>query len=63
MDDTSGFYKYDEGTLLFGPNFVESRDFKLERSNHEEYTYPVQGWSWFYSEEDAREYFGIKKTE
>jgi hypothetical protein len=50
MDDTSGFYKNDEGALLFGPNFVESRDFKLERAKHTEYTYPVQGWSWFDSE-------------
>lgn len=60
MDDTSGFYKNDDGTLLFGPNFVESRDYKLERSNHEEYTYPVDGWRWFESEVEAREYFEIQ---
>jgi hypothetical protein len=59
MDDTSGFYKNDEGALLFGPNFVESRDFKLERAKHTEYTYPVQGWSWFDSEAEAREHFGL----
>ncbi|MPL66053.1 hypothetical protein SDC9_11721 [bioreactor metagenome] len=59
MDDTSGFYKNDDGTLLFGPNFVESRDFKLERAKHGEYTYPVDGWYWFESEAEAREHFGL----
>lgn len=59
MNDTSGFYKNNDGTLLFGPNFVESRDFKLERSKHAEYTYPVQGWYWFDSEAEAAAAFGL----
>lgn len=61
MDDTSGFYKNDNGSLLFGPNFVESKDFKLERSRHTEYTYPVHGWSWFESEAEAKAFFEIKE--
>lgn len=59
MDDTSGFYKADGGALLFGPNFVESRDYKLERARHGEYAYPVHGWYWFESEAEAREHFGL----
>ena len=59
MDDTSGFYKADGETLLFGPNFVESRDFKLERAKHWEYAYPVHGWYWFESEAEARAGLGV----
>ncbi|OQA94181.1 MAG: hypothetical protein BWY22_02593 [Bacteroidetes bacterium ADurb.Bin217] len=42
-----GFIKTTEtGEVLFAPNFVSARDYELLAENHEEYTYPVDGWEW-----------------
>jgi hypothetical protein len=54
MDDTSGFYKLDEGQLLYGPNFVSNANFELNRESKAEHTYPVDGWYWFDSESEAK---------
>ena len=53
--DTSGFYKNDNGTLLFGPNFVLNSNYELRRETHEQHTYPIDGWHWFNAEAEARE--------
>ena len=45
--DTSGFYKKDNASLLFAPNWVQSKDYTLIRNDKDKYTYPVGGWSWF----------------
>lgn len=58
MEDTSGFYKLD-GELLYGPNFVLNQNYELRRETHEDHTYPVDGWYWFDSEDDARAHFGL----
>lgn len=63
MENTSGFYKIDNGQLFFGANFVESKDYNLQRDKHEEYNYPVNGWYWFESEADAREFFKLPEVE
>jgi hypothetical protein len=54
MDDTSGFYKLDEGQLLYGPNFVINANYQLNRETKDEHAYPVDGWSWFNTEEQAK---------
>ena len=51
--DTSGFYKNDNGTLLFGPNFVLNANYELRRETHDQHNYPVDGWFWFDSEQEA----------
>ena len=51
--DTSGFYKNDNGTLLFGPNFVLNANYELRRETHDQHNYPIDGWFWFDSEEEA----------
>ena len=56
--ETSGFYKLD-GELLYGPNFVLNANFELRRATHEQHTYPVDGWYWFDSEEEARIFFNL----
>lgn len=58
MEDTSGFYKYDAG-LMYGPNFVEGPSFTLTRETHNDFTYPIEGWYWFDSEDVAREFFNV----
>lgn len=61
MNDTSGFYKMDSGELLYGPNFIINKDFELRRETRNDHTYPVDGWSWFDSEEDAVAFFNTQK--
>lgn len=53
MDDTSGFYKQENGELLYGPNFVLNKNYELRRETHEQHNYPVDGWFWFDSELEA----------
>jgi hypothetical protein len=59
MDDTSGFYKYENQVLLYGPNEITGPYCDLLRQNHLDYTYPVDGWYWFDSEAQAKDFFGI----
>jgi hypothetical protein len=56
--DTSGFYKLD-GSLLYGPNYVLNADYKLFRETRDDHSYPVDGWHWFYTEEEARLFFDL----
>ena len=62
MEDTSGFYKLDGG-LLFAPNAVYNMDYTLLRELHDSYTYPTDGWYWFNTETDVREFFGLPPTD
>ena len=55
-----GFYKNDNGTLLFAPNFVESNDFQLYKENKDNYTYPIQGWYWFDTQQESETTLGIE---
>lgn len=60
--DTSGFYKLDaSGALLHAPNFVWNKNYNLERNLKDGYSYPVDGWSWFDSEEEAKAFFDIEE--
>ena len=53
MENTSGFYKEENGELLYGPNFVLNKNYELRKETHDQHTYPVDGWYWFDSEEEA----------
>jgi hypothetical protein len=57
--NTSGFYKAQGEDLLYAPIFVQSATYTLLRSDRENYLYPVDGWSWFSSKEDAYQYHQI----
>ena len=60
MDDTSGFYKRDPGgILLFGRYFVLNANYHLKRDEYASYEYPIDGWSWFESDEAARVALGF----
>jgi hypothetical protein len=61
--DTSGFYRLDDGVLLYAPNAVMGADLELLRSEHASYTYPILGWYWFDTEAAAREYFDLPPEE
>lgn len=57
--NTQGFYKFTNDELFYGPNFVSNANYELITVNHEQYSYPVDGWYYFESEELAREFFGL----
>jgi hypothetical protein len=54
---TEGFYKKQNEELLYGPNIVEGSGYVLLAQDKDAYEYPIDGWSWFESEEAAIEYF------
>jgi hypothetical protein len=61
MEDTAGFYKLDGEDLLFGPNFVLNKDYELRRETHDQHQYPINGWTWFDNEEEAKLAFNLTK--
>jgi hypothetical protein len=56
--DTSGFYKLD-GSLLYGPNYVLNAHYELRRETRDDHSYPIDGWYWFDTEEEARLFFDL----
>lgn len=52
--DTSGFYKNDNGNLLFGPNYVLNKDYELRRETDAKMEVEIDGWMFYDSEELAR---------
>lgn len=57
--NTSGFYKNENESLLFGPNYVLNANYELRRETKDQHTYPTDGWYWFDSEEEARVALGV----
>ena len=53
------FYKYEDGQLLVGENFVAGPTYSLHIDDKDLYQYPVDGWYWFDTEEQARTVFGV----
>lgn len=49
-----GFYKYNEGKLLFAESII-APNFTLVAEDKETYTFPVNGWYWFDSEQEAKD--------
>lgn len=54
MNETAGFYKSENGDLLYGPHYVLNMNYELRAESHDQHTYPVDGWYWFESEAAAR---------
>jgi len=53
-----GFYKL-EDELMCAPNMVCGTGIVLIREEKDTYQYPVDGWYWFDSIQDARIFFGL----
>ncbi len=62
MEDTSGFYKLENTQLLYGPSFIESFNYQLNRQYKNDYSYPIDGWYWFDSETEAKTFFNLPIT-
>jgi hypothetical protein len=47
--------------IHYAPNFVTfSSGLTLLAESHDQYQYPVDGWSWFENENQARAEFGVE---
>ena len=55
----AGFYKEQDGILLYAPEQVSGPDYDLFAYIHDSYTYPVGGWTWFDTKEAARIFFKV----
>ena len=56
---TEGFYKKQNEQLLYGPNTIEGNGYVLLAQDKDSYEYPIDGWLWFESEEEAKLFFSI----
>lgn len=52
-----GFYKKTDTEIIYAANSVEGPSYVLNVTNKDSYDYPVDGWIWAQSEEDAISYF------
>ncbi len=59
--DKAGFYKNDNGQLLYAPNYVINKDYELYKEQKDEHEYPANGWYWFNTREEALEFFDIEE--
>jgi hypothetical protein len=57
--NTSGFYKYQDEQIFYAPNYVEGQGYVLISEYKDQHEYPIDGWYWFESEEDAYVFFDL----
>jgi len=60
METTAGFYKLEDNNWQYAPNFVDAPNYQLLKENKDTYTYPIDGWYWFDTEQEAYEFFQIE---
>lgn len=62
MSETAGFYKLD-GVLLHGPNYVLNANYELRKETYDQHQYPVDGWYWFDTAQEAHAFFGLPEPD
>jgi hypothetical protein len=55
---TPGFYRFLDDTLQFGTK-IYAPNYTLLAEDHETYSYPVEGWRWFDTIQEAEVFFQI----
>ncbi len=61
--DTSGFYKKEGNMVFYGPNFVDSGSYYMDRETKDNYSYPYHDWYWFNSAQEAYQFFNLELPE
>jgi hypothetical protein len=56
-----GFYKFEDNNLFFAPNFIFAPTYELYAEMKNTYNYPIEGWYWFESKNDAIIFFNIEE--
>ena len=59
MNYSDGFYKVNDTTLLFAKNSVLGPSISITRTDKDTYEYPVDGWHWFDTLEEAVSFFNL----
>ena len=55
--NNAGFYKKEETQIAYAPNIVDGPNYLLVAADKDSYSYPVDGWVWADSFDDAIAYF------
>lgn len=55
---SAGFYKYENPIMLHG-TFVLDMNYELRLETKDEHQYPIDGWYWFDTEQEAYSFFGL----
>jgi hypothetical protein len=56
---TPGFGKFEDNSFQWAPNSVYAPGFTLLIADYQSYSYPMDGWYYFASREEAEEFFEI----
>ena len=66
MEEEKGFYKLETGgkrsVVLHGTN-ISNKDYNLAIENKDTHTYPVDGWTYFDTFEEATTFFNVTAEE
>ena len=54
------FYKKDNDMVLEAPNFVLNKNYELKKETKDTHIYPIDGWYWFDTIEEAYTFLGIE---
>ena len=54
------FYKLDNEEILEAPNGVYTPTNIITKDNYKDFNYPVEGWYWFDTIEEAYSFYGIE---
>jgi hypothetical protein len=57
------FYKKENDELLSAPNFVAMPDITLTAEEKDQHTYPINGWYWFDTLDDAISFYAKPATD
>ena len=57
---SAGFYKPEEETFFYAPNYVYGPNYSLVKEAKEQYVYPNNGWIWCDSIEEAIDILNIQ---
>lgn len=58
----SFYKKTEDNNIIDAPNAVYNSNYTLLKENSTDYEYPVDGWYWFDSIEEAENFFGLEIT-
>lgn len=60
--NNAGFYKKEETQILYAPNSIDGPNYMLVISDKDEYDYPVDGWIYAASLDEAIAYFAANNS-
>lgn len=59
LDDTIDLDGLPVNILRYAEHFVASPEYYISRTEKDTYQFPIHGWYWFESEEEAKAFFNL----